>query len=247
MRNINVNDVSRMQSFGDALRQNIQLFQENLTLSSDGLLDVLLSNGCLNSSDYDQIRAKQTNTEQVRLLIVRIKDSCPESTDKFMVALKQNVAYTHLFNKMENDLSDIVNTKRNVICVICYMVATVLIDHVVDVLWQEGVIPDGMYSDLATHAPDLKKGELIWEHILLTLSVFESVDAAIDVLKRALDKKYSHIAFYLDKLPKQNPFGCCCCNRRKLRPRAAYIRDSLSEISTTSTPIYSNIIGGRIA
>lgn len=223
-----------MQNVGDALKLSISNFID-LYLPQDGLLDQLHELECLTEYEYNQIRAKPTSTDQVRLLIVRIKDSCPEIVDKFLKALKGNTNYNPLYTKVMRDLKEIEQKKSTAICVICYMMNSVYIPEIADFLWKENLISSPLYSDIVAQAPEVKSRQLVWDHIFDTLGKLKNRQLSIELLKEALGAKYSHIAEYLDHLPEHSPFSCCCCKRRPLRPRKDFIRDSQSEYSTTST------------
>lgn len=223
---IRFNDVSQMQKFGDALKKNIELFKDNLCLSSDGLLDELLQSECLSQYEFEQIRSKTTNTEQVRMLIVRIKDSCPKIVETFLAILQKSPVYNHLYTKVKKDLESVERLETRATCVICYIMNCVYIPDIADFLWTENIISSPLYSDIVDQAPEVRSRHLVWLHIFENLHSLKDRKESVGLLKNALGEKYSHIAEHLDQLPSQSPFRCCCCKRRKLRPRSEVICES---------------------
>lgn len=236
-----MHDLSPMQDLSEALRQNIIDITENLSMRDGHALDLLFSKGCLSKNDCDRINARDTEQNQIRMLIVLIKDSSPEKIELFLDFLKSDPGYEHLYTKIIKSKTTIANSSKTPICLICFMKERVDLIDIADHLWKDKVISGTLYSDIVAHSTKCGMRQVFWPMVFECLNKYDDKENTVIVLEKALSGKHSHILQWLKDLPKHKPFQCCCIRRRKKKPRKDVLRDTESEISTTSSKDEQNV------
>lgn len=227
--------MSEITKITEALRMNIMDLTENLSLEAGRVLDELYQKGHLTDQDVQLISSRQTDVDNVRRLLIKIKSSSAKTFTDFLDVLKSTEANFHLYEKLQKSLEDCQSLKLSAICVICLMTKYVSESYVADLLWHNGIIPNHLYDEIYFREQFgfFQRGSL-WSEILKSLIKHDNVELSVRILKQALGEKFSHIGEMLERMPPQSPFECCCCKRRQKREKQSD-EDTQSEISTTSS------------
>lgn len=244
---MSVNDMSEITKITEAIRMNVIDITESLSLDGGTFLDKLYQHGHLTHRDCQLISSRQTTVDKIRMLIIILKSSSPDVFKGFMSILESTPANNHLYEKIKKSLTEYQSPKTSAVCVICLMTNSVSESHVADLLWHEGILPNHLYDEIYFREQFgfFQRGSL-WFEILNSLIKLD-MEVAVDVMRRALGKKYSHIGDMLQKMPRKSPFQCCCCKRRQKKAKLSDPRlsvDSPSEFSTTSSREQSDEIRG---
>lgn len=193
----------------------------------------------MSNNDYDNIVAKTTNSDKVRLLVRKIKDRGNAVVGAFLEVLLEDDMYKGLANEVRFCADELAQKQSHSECVVCLMVDTVDIKEIVDVLWQNHIISDEMHGKIAEAESVYQHRTDFWNEVVIASShpIENNEKSVVDILCDVLDMN-EDITKYLKKVNYgRGSFGCCCSRRRRLRPRQPdSIRedDADSEYSTTS-------------
>lgn len=240
-RNNPVRDVSELLHLSAALQENALHFMENLY--PNNILDQLVQHDCLSADEYEQIHARTSSKDRVRLLIRKIKTRSPEQIQTFLDIINKDSTQSYLVEAVNKSLQKIIeNEKHKAICIICLMKTTVDLKDVGDCLWNARIISDEIYHDIDEMGSIFHNRQYLWTNIINTINESEDPEYGMKVLKEALDKKHGHIVKFLEEIRVKSFPHCFCCKQRRLRPRTtASEYGSTSEISSTSDRYASNI------
>ncbi|KAL4222095.1 hypothetical protein ACF0H5_018136 [Mactra antiquata] len=229
----NATDVSKLLHLPKALQKNISKFIEQLSVSS--IEDALVEADCLSSNDCEAIRSMPTEQDGARMLLRKIMSRGPNIINKFLeIVGKVNDWLPEI---VDSTLKKLIEEHNNEpICVICAMRATVDLKDIGDYLLEEGMISEDIHGDIYDNDSFYSHRQIHWDHIINAIHDYEDSNAAFDVLKKALDRRYEYIVKYLDPTPEKSPLSCRCCKRRRIRKRMHSISlGSQTDLSTTSS------------
>ena len=233
-----MHDLSQLKIWAEAFRHNILALTNDLSLKDGRILDELLQCKCLTQDECDRVKERGTDSNQIRLLIVLIKDSSPVIVTKFLDILSAESAYTHLSECIHSTFEGLKETKMPRECVICFIQARVQLLDISDYLWQHDMISEMLYSDIVRYSHEGHVQKSLWKDIISYLNQHDDTEHVLNVLMAALGEKYDHIKVYLKDFPKKSLLKCVCCNRRGRKPYTAVnIVDTCSEGSTTSSRV----------
>ncbi|XP_060606289.1 uncharacterized protein LOC132758613 [Ruditapes philippinarum] len=230
-------DVSKLLNLAEALQRNIVRFTDDLTFKQTSIPDQLVATGCLSEDESATISSFPSDKDKARSLIRKIRSRGPQVIETFLDIVGED--HHHLKEEVYKTLDIIVNEgKQKPKCIICIMQLTVDLKDIGDFLFQEKLISDNTHGDIYETESFHKNKSQVWNEILNSINNYDSPYTAIEILKKALHKNYSHIVEYLNESPERSFLSCSCCKRLRIRQRQnrsdSTAFSSLTDESTTS-------------
>ena len=221
-----------------ALQENILLFLEDLSIRDTLILDRLVEKNCLSEDECDYIRSFNNGHDGIRTLIRTIKRRDSRTIFEFLDIVGKDSP--HLKSKVEekfNDKQNQGNRGGEQLCPTCLMTKIVDLKDIADILWKENLLSDNLYDIVIEDAERLR--DVLWNTILHCINKRRNAEQNIQVLIKALEGRYSHIANLLKGLQsgEQNltQLQCGCYRSARKRKRLAYATSSAaSSVATTS-------------
>ena len=222
-------ELSEYFNLATALQENILLFLEDLSVKESLVLDRLVGQDCISADECDYIRTFNNTHDAIRYLITTIKRRDTRTIFNFLDIVGEDSP--HLKTKVEekfNDKQNHANQDREQLCPTCLMTKIVDLKDIADILWKENLLSDNLYAIVIEDAEKLR--DILWNTILHCINKRRNAEQNIQVLIKALEGKYSHIAKLLKGLQssEQNltQLQCGCYRSGRKRRRFAYASSS---------------------
>ena len=222
-------ELSEYFNLATALQENILLFLEDLSVKDTLILDRLVGLDCISEDECDYIRTLNSSADSIRYLIRTIKRRDTQTIFNFLDIVGKDSP--HLKSKVEekfNDKQNRGNKDTEQLCPTCLMTKIVDLKDIADILWKENLLSDSLYAIVIEDAEKLR--DILWNTILHSINKRRNAEQNIQVLIKALESKYSHIANLLKGLQgsEQNltQLQCDCYRSGRKRRRFAYASSS---------------------
>lgn len=227
-----------------ALQENILLFLADLSVRESLLLDQLVQKDCITEDELENIRSFGNRHDEIRTLIRTIKKRDTKTIFRFLEIVGEESP--HLRNKVHEKFNDRQNQKINEkqqLCPTCLMTKIVDLKDIADVLWKENLLSDHLYDIVIEDADKLR--EILWNTILHCINKKNNSEQNIQVLIKALETKYGHIANLLQGLKSNEEnlaqLQCNCYRSARKRKRLNYATSSGTSTGSLNQTSVQNI------
>ena len=219
------------------------LFTADLRFTGE-LRDQVLQRGCLSADDCEMIDGRASFSDQVRLLVKKLKSRGPMLIKAFLDILNEDAAYQHLVTKVYASFDRLKQeTPDRARCVVCVVRSTVDVKDVGDQLWESKAISDDVWDRIVEVDNVYSSREVLWDEIFAALNSSDDFEKKKEILTKSIESKYPDIVQYIKSIPVNQKLSCCCMKRRRLR-RGVFdhrFSGSVSDVSTTSEMHGGNI------
>lgn len=236
---INDNETTDLVHLSAAVKANMIMLLNELTVSSSLLLDKLIEQDCLSEDECEYIRGLPQTKDQARTLVKKLMGRGPTSIQHFLNLIEEEKPY--IVEEIKKSLEDIKAQSISQECAVCLMVKMVDVKDIADSLFQQDIISDDLHSFMTETENVYRYRQVIWTRIITCINTAKEPAA---VLAESLESKYKDLTTILKKMSSEMPLECTCHKNRTYRPRQWSFSGSHSDISEyrrMNVPYLSNI------
>lgn len=236
---INDNETTDLVHLSAAVKANMIMLLNELTVSSSLLLDKLIEQDCLSEDECEYIRGLPQTKDQARTLVKKLMGRGPTSIQHFLNLIEEDKPY--IVEEIKKSLEDIKAQSISQECAVCLMVKMVDVKDIADSLFQQDIISDDLHSFMTETENVYRYRQVIWTRIITCINTAKEPAA---VLAESLESKYKDLTTILKKMSSEMPLECTCHKNRTYRPRHWSFSGSHSDISEyrrMNVPYLSNI------
>ncbi|XP_056010269.1 uncharacterized protein LOC130051727 isoform X2 [Ostrea edulis] len=219
----------------EVLQEKYQQIVNRLDFSKDDILDKLVEGEAISQSDHETIlKLSSKRKDQNRFIISRFRRYGTDNFEKFLESLRDE--YPDLMSEISLSYEEKMNASTKRRCAYCMIIQTVDISDVLDALFENKLIDDGIVEQKinGTSAASL------WMQVFVQLRSAPSTQECKDILVDTLHYKYRDIAEAVKVSHFHQLFSCSCklvC-RKRMSIAGGFQTDgsgSLSDVSSAST------------
>lgn len=188
--------------YKDVLIQEHEPIINDVDLTNTGVLDRLLAEEAITSSDAEEIQLQGGRKEQTRSLLLMLEQRGQGPFISFVNALEPE--YNHLHATLKRSLSIMCKEKKQgrLKCIVCKIIENVSPREVIDKFYSQKIVTSKVMRDIQQSGHSTQGWEQLRPHI--------KNEEAIRVLADSLLPKFKGLREELDKFKEMTKFVCFC-------------------------------------
>lgn len=188
--------------YKDVLIQEHEPIINDVDLTNTGVLDRLLAEEAITSSDAEEIQLQGGRKEQTRSLLLMLEQRGQGPFISFVNALEPE--YNHLHTTLKRSLSIMCKEKKHgrLKCIVCKIIENVSPREVIDKFYSQKIVTSKVMRDIQQSGHSIQGWEQLRPHI--------KNEEAIRVLAESLLPKFRGLREELDKFKEMTKFVCFC-------------------------------------
>lgn len=226
---LNDNETTDLVHLPAAVKANMIMLLNELTVSSSLLLDKLIEQDCLSEDECEYIRGLPTTKDQARTLVKKLMGRGPTKIKHFLKLIEEDKPY--IVEKIKQSLENIKTQSLAQECAVCLMVKMVAVKDIADSLFQQDIISDDLHSYMTETENVHRYRQVNWTRIITCINTAKQPATAKLVLTESLEAKYRDLTTILKQMPSELPLECTCHKNRTYRTRHGSFSGSHSDLS----------------
>jgi hypothetical protein len=189
-------------AYKDVLVQEHENILKDVDLSNTDILDRLVSDDVLTSSDVEDIQRQGGRKDQTRSLLLKLEQRGHDTFLSFVEAIERDYNYLHTSLKRSFSIMCKEKEKGPMRCTVCRIIENVPPRVVVDKCYSHEIINAKVLNDIC-QCGDTRQG---WEQLKPHIKHGE----AIEILADSLEPKFKSLSCELRKMKDMSRFVCFC-------------------------------------